>query len=123
MKYNLNNLYFAKCRHCIEDIIMSYYEDDKEILPRPDYVDYYTILLLKNGKYINIYDKYIRYENEFQITNKIEHYDEDLVLDLKPLKNFINIDKNKIKHNELLLVDRTIEKTLKLKPKYGYKNR
>ena len=49
MKYNINNLYFAKCRYCIMDIFMSYYKGGKEIMPRPDYVDYYTILLFMLG--------------------------------------------------------------------------
>ena len=46
MKYNINNLYFAKCRHCIMDIINVTDKEGHIISPHPDYVDYYTILSL-----------------------------------------------------------------------------
>ena len=121
MKYDINNLYFAKCRHCIMDIIMTYYEDDKEIIPRPDYVDYYTILLFKDGKYINIFDKESKYIDGLQITNKNEHYDEDIILKLYSLDNYLTCENQRISTKEAFFIESTIEKTKKLKREYGYK--
>ena len=57
----VSDLYFAKCRHCIMDIINSYSVDGKEIIPRPDYVDYYTIVKKTMIKHLQVYLIKIRY--------------------------------------------------------------
>ena len=121
MKYNTTDLYFAKCRHSIMDIVMTYQEDDKIISPRPDYVDYYTIILLKDNKYINIYDKHIRYRYQIELNVEDEAYDADLILEMHSIKDYIDDDYRKLNINECRLVQSTIEKTKKLTRKHGYK--
>lgn len=121
MKYNINYLYFAKCRHCIMDIIMSYKVDGREIKPRPDYVDYYTILLYKNGEYINIFDKYKVYKNGYLIDNNKEYYKGDLILEVSPISNYIGRNLDKLSFKECQIVEDTIVKTKSLKLEYGYK--
>ena len=121
MKYNINNLYFAKCRHCIMDIINVIDENGHIMSPHPDYVEYYTILLFKDNKYINIYNKGIRYKNISQVENNEEHYDEDLIIEICSLTDYINTGYKKISTKECELIDDTIQKTKSLKLKYGYK--
>ena len=121
MKYNINYLYFAKCRHCIMDIIMNYKEDEREIKPRPDYVDYYTILLYKSGKYINVFDKYRIYINKYLILNDKEYYKGDLILEVNPISNYIGRSIDKLSFKECQLIENTIVKTKSLKHEYGYK--
>lgn len=123
MKYNINNLYFAKCRHCMMDIFMSYYNNDKEIVPRPDYVDYYTILLFKNGKYINIFDKNKKYKDVSHVKNDQEYYLADLILEANPLSDYVSQKYKKITNKECELVESSIEKTKQLKLEFGYKKR
>ena len=123
MKYNINNLYFAKCRHCIMDIFMSYYEKGKAIVPRPDYVDYYTILLFKNGKYVDVFDKNKKYKDVSQVKNNQEYYVADLILEINPLLDYVSGKYKNINDKECELVETTIIKTKKLKLEFGYKNR
>lgn len=121
MKYNINNLYFAKCRHCIMDIINVTDNEGNIISPHPDYVDYYTILLLKDDRYISIYNKDLRYKNISQVDNKLEHYSEDLIIEICSLTDYINTRYKKISTKECELIDDTIQKIKSLKSKYGYK--
>ena len=121
MKYNINNLYFAKCRHCIMDIINVTDKEGHIISPHPDYVDYYTILSLKDDRYINIYNKGLRYKNISQVDNNVEHYGEDLIFEICSLTDYINTGYKKISTKECELIDDTIQKTKSLKLKYGYK--
>lgn len=123
MKYSINNLYFAKCRYCIMDIFMSYYKGGKEIMPRPDYVDYYTILLFKNGKYINIFDKNKKYKDVSQVKNGQEYYVADLILEVNPLSDYVSEKYKKISDKECELVESMIEKNKQLKLEFGYKKR
>ena len=119
--YNINNLYFAKCRHCIMDIINVIDENGHIMSPHPDYVEYYTILLFKDNKYINIYNKYIRYKNISQVENNEEHYDEDLIIEICSLTDYIDTEYMRISTKECELIHDTIQKTKSLKLKYGYK--
>jgi len=121
MKYNINNLYFAKCRHCIMDIINVTDDNGKVIVPHPDYVDYYTVLLLKDGEYTNIYNKNIKYKNISQVDNNQEHYIEDLIIEICSLTDYIDTEYKKISTKECELIDDTIQKTKSLRLEYGYK--
>ncbi len=121
MKYNINNLYFAKCRHCIMDIINVTDNEGHIMSPHPNYVDYYTILLLKDNRYINIYNKGLRYKNISQVDNNKEHYGEDLIIEICSLTDYINTGYKKISTKECELIDDTIQKTKSLKLEYGYK--
>ena len=121
MKYNINNLYFAKCRHCIMDIINVTDENGQIMSPHPDYVDYYTILLLKHNKYVNIYNKSIKYKDISQSDNDQEHYYEDLIIEMCSLTDYIDTKHKKVTTKECELIDDTIQKTKSLKLKYGYK--
>ena len=121
MKYNINNLYFAKCRHCIMDIINVTDDNGNVMTPHPNYIDYYTVLLLKDNKYLNIYNRSIRYKNISQVDNDQEHYNEDLIIETCSLTNFIDTEYMKISTKECELIDATIQKTKSLKSKYGYK--
>ena len=121
MKYNINNLYFAKCRHCIMDIINVIDENGHIMSPHPDYVEYYTILLFKDNKYINIYNKGIRYKNISQVENNEEHYDEDLIIEICSLTDYIDTEYMRISTKECKLIHDTIQKTKLLKSKCGYK--
>ena len=121
MKYNINSLYFAKCRHCIMDIINVTANEGHIMSPHPDYVDYYTILSLKDDRYINIYNKGLRYKNISQVDNNKEHYGEDLIIEICSLTDYINTGYKKISTKECELIDDTIQKTKSLKLEYGYK--
>jgi len=123
MGYNINNLYFAKCRRCIRDIVMSYYEDGKEIVPRPDYVDYYTILLFKNGQYVDVFDKNKKYIDWLLVDNEYEYYKADQILELYNLSDYIDTRHQKLNSKECELVVDTIQKTKMLKLEHGYKKR
>lgn len=121
MKYNINRLYFAKCKHWFMDIINVIDENGNIISPHPDYVEYYTILLLKDNKYINIYNKDLKYKNISQDNIDKENYNEDLILKICSLSNYTSIRHKKISTKECELIDDTIQKTKLLKIKYGYK--
>ena len=121
MKYNINSLYFAKCRHFIMDIINVMDENGQIISPHPDYVDYYTILLLKDNEYINVYNKSIKYKDLSQSYNNLDNYNEDLIIEIFNLTNYIDTEHKKISTKECELIDSTIQKTKSLKIKYGYK--
>lgn len=121
MKYNINNLYFAKCRHCIMDIINVTDEEGHIMSQHPDYVDYYTILLSRDSEYINIYNKSIRYKNISQVDNPEEHYGDDLIIEMFNLSEYIDTEYKKVSTKECELIDDTIQKTKALKLEYGYK--
>ena len=121
MKYDINDLYFAKCRHCIMDIVNVTDENGQIMSPHPDYVDYYTILLLRDNKYVNIYNKNIKYKFISQSNNNKEHYGEDLIIEIYNLRDFIDTKRNRVSTKECELIDSTIKKTKSLRAKYGYK--
>ena len=121
MKYYINNLYFAKCRHCIMDIVNVIDENGQIMSPHPDYVDYYTILLLRDNKYINIYNKYIKYIDISQVDNIQENYCEDLIIEMCSLTNYIDTERKRFSTKECELIDSTIQKIKSLKVRYGYK--
>lgn len=121
MKKNINNLYLGKIRHCIIDIIMEVILEEKSIKPRPDYIEYYTIIMKKEDEYIDIFNP----KNDLKLdinSNELEYYEEDLIIELEPFSNFLNI-KDKLSNNEINLVFNTIEKTRKLERKLGYVKR
>ena len=122
MKYNINNLYFAKCRHFIMDIVNVTDENGQIVSPHPYYVDYYTVLFLRDNKYINIYNKNINYQNISQVDNKQEHYGVDLIIEMCGLTEYIDTEYKKISTKECELIDDTIQKTKSLKRQYGYKH-
>jgi hypothetical protein len=103
------------------DIINVTDNNGNVITPHPDYIDYYTILLLKNERYINIFNKKRKYKNVSQVTNNQEHYGEDLILEVSCLLDYVDTEYSKISDRECELVESTIEKTKSLKLKYGYK--
>ena len=122
MKYNINNLYFAKCRHFIMDIVNVTDENGQIMSPHPDYVDYYTVLLLRDNKYVNIYNKSIKYKNISQLDNNQEQYGEDLIIEMCGLTEYIDTKHKKISDKECEMIDATIQKTRSLKLEYSYKN-
>ena len=119
MKYDIDNIYFAKCRHCVMDIVNVIDENGQVVFPHPDYVDYYTILILKNGKYVNIYNKDVNYKYISQVENDQEYYYDDLIIEMYPISNYVDAERMSIKDCEL--VDSTIQKTKSLNIEYGYK--
>lgn len=121
-KYSINDLYFAKCRHCIMDISNVVDENGNVLLPRPDFIDYYTVLLLKNHKYVNIYDVNAKYKDSNCVINDEENYGEDIILEIHSLLDYIDTSHKKISTKECELIDMTIQKTKSLKIKYGYRS-
>ena len=122
MKYNITDLYFAKCRHSIMDIVNVTDESGHIVTPHPDYLEYYTILLLKNNEYINIYNKNIKYKKISEVTDKESNCEADLIIEIYNLTKYINSEYKKISSKECELIGNTIQKTKSLKIKYGYKN-
>lgn len=120
MKYNVGNLYFAKCRHCIMDVF-NVMDENGIVSPHPDYVDYYTILLLKKGNYVDVFNKKVKYIDVSQVNNPEEYYDLGIILELYPLSEYVNIEKNRVSTNECLLMETNIKNEKSLKMKYGYK--
>jgi hypothetical protein len=121
MKYKLDSLFFAKCRHYVMDIINVTDDSGNIISPHPDYIDYYTILLLKNKKYVNIYNKGIRYKHPTMQKEEIT-YDKDIILETSSLLEYVDKKHKKISERECELVDEAIQKTKSYKIEYGYKN-
>ena len=122
MKYSINRLYFAKCRHFFMDIVNVTDESGHIITPHPDYIDYYTILLLRDSNYINIYNRGIKYKALSQIDNDKECYDKDLIIEVHSLTEYIDTEHKRVSHRECELIDSTVQKVRSLKPKYGYKS-
>lgn len=121
MKYNISDLYFAKCRECIMDIENVLDCNGTIKASHPDYIDYYTILLFKNKEYINIFNKHVKYKNASQIFNNQEYYDAHLILEMHTLSDYIETEYRKVSEKECNLIASTIEKTKTLKSEYGYK--
>lgn len=117
----VSDLYFAKCRHCIMDIINSYSVDGKEIIPRPDYVDYYTIVKKTNGEtFTSVFNKNKIFTKYIDNKNTEEHYSSDIIFSLIPLSDYIkNIDS--LSKRECLIVLDMIKKLNGYKTTYGYK--
>lgn len=116
-----DNLYFVKCRHCIMDIINSYSVDGKEIIPRPDYVDYYTIVKKNNDEtFTSVFNKNKKFTKYIDNKNTEEHYSSDIIFSLIPLSDYIkNIDS--LSKRECLIVLDIITKINGYKTTYGYK--
>ena len=104
------------------DIINVIDENEHLMFPHPDYIDYYTILLFKNNKYISIYNKNIIYKPISQVDKIEDYYDGDIVMKAYSLINYIDTEYKKISAKECQLISNTIKKTKGLKKKYGYKN-
>jgi len=122
MKEKTTNLYFAKCRKCIMDIVMNYYDNEKEITPRPDYIEYYTILLKKDeNQFVDLFDRSKKMMLINSVSNTIETYDFDLIMEYEPLSNYLEIEKANKKEAEITLS--VICKTKSLNLNYGYKDR
>ena len=122
MKYNVGNLYFAKCRHCIMDVF-NVMDENGIVSPHPDYVDYYTILLLKKGNYVDVINKRVKYIDVSQVDNPEEYYNYEIILEMQPLSELISIEKNKLSIKECQLMESNIKNEKCLKLKYGYKGR
>lgn len=105
------------------DIINVVDENGNLMVPHPDYFDYYTILLLKDGKYINVFDKDKQYKDASEVVNIEEYYDDDLIMEIHSLLDYLIIMNNgdKISERECELYTEAIENTKKLKLQYGYK--
>lgn len=123
MNFKKDYLYFAKCRKCIMDLVTDFYDENKIVRPRPDFVDYYAILYKKkDGSYININDSKMMLREIAEYDNVEETYDCDLILEIEPLTNYLNVERRRLNTNDCELVESTIVKTKKLKPIiYGYK--
>ncbi len=121
MKYKIDSLFFAKCRHYVMDIINVTDDSGNIISPHPDYMDYYTILLLKNNEYVNIYNKGISYKHP-SIQKEEITYDKDVILEISSLLEYVDEKHKKISKKECELVDETIQKTKSYKIEYGYKS-
>ncbi len=96
------------------DIINSYMEDGQVIEPRPDYVDYYTILYYHRGKFVNLYDVKRKYKEISQVTNPKANYDEDIILEISSLADYIREGQKRISRKECEFVENIITKTLSL---------
>ncbi len=96
-------------------------ENGQIMSPHPDYVDYYTILLLRDNKFVNIYNKSIKYKDISLSDNNQEHYGEDLIIEMRVLTDFIDTKHKRISTKECELIDSTIQRTKTLKCQYGYK--
>lgn len=123
MNYKKDYLYFAKCRKCIMDLVNDFYDENKIVRPRPDFVDYYAILYKrKDGSYINIDDTETILRKVTEYDNIEETYDCDLILEIEPLNNYLNVERKRLNTSDCELVESTIVKTKKLRPIiYGYK--
>lgn len=118
-----DNLYFVKCRHCIMDIINSYSVDGKEIIPRPDYVDYYTIVKKnKDGSFTDVFNKDNTLVRNIGLEgfNIEEYYYKNIIFSLEPLSKYIK-NYDSLSKREWLIVFDTITELFNLKPTYGYK--
>ena len=83
MNYKKDYLYFAKCRKCIMDLVNDFYDENKIVRPRPDFVDYYAILYKKkDGSYININDSETKLREVTDYDNVEETYYCDLILEI-----------------------------------------
>ena len=114
-KYDTSSLCFAKCRHCIMDIINSYSMDGNIIEPRPDYIDYYTILKRKYDTF-NENSTFIRYT---KCENLEENYNNDIVFYTIPLDEYIK-EHDKLSYKECLTALTFIKKIKGVKDEYGY---
>ena len=80
MNFKKDYLYFAKCRRCIMDLVTDFYDENKIVRPRPDFVDYYAILYKKkDGSYININDSETKLREVTDYDNVEETYDCDFI--------------------------------------------
>ena len=121
MKYNIRDLYFAKCRHCVRDIINAYYVGGEEIIPSPDYVDYYTIIYYHKGKFINLYDFNCLYKDIKQVSNPEKNYPEDIILEKASLVDYVREGQKRISRQDCKFVENIISKTLTLNDLSSYK--
>ena len=105
------------------DLVNDFYDENKIVRPRPDFVDYYAILYKrKDGSYINIDDTETILRKVTEYDNIEETYDCDLILEIEPLNNYLNVERKRLNTSDCELVESTIVKTKKLRPIiYGYK--
>ena len=119
MKYNIHNLFFAKCRWPIMDMMNIEGPDGGFI--HPDYMDYYTIIFFKNNEYINIFNKKEKYKHVSEVEDSEKYHPFHLILEMHPLLNYVDTDYKKFSDRECDIILGTMEKTKKLELKYGYK--
>lgn len=121
MKEPIKNLYFAKCRHCIMDIINNYYENNEPVLPRPDYVDYYTIIKKdKNSKWVDLFNKTTKLVQGDSLSDNKTYYGEDIILSMEPLNNYLK-DFVSLNKRECLIALELIQKISNFSTEYGYR--
>ena len=121
LKEKIDNLYLAKCRHCIMDTIYSYEEEGKLIEPRPDYVDYYAILKKKaDGSFVNMVNKYSTFINASECKNLKEHYSNDIIFSVVPLSDYI-ISFDSLSKRDCIIVLNVLRKMNGFHNTYGYK--
>lgn len=119
----IDSLYIAKCRRCIMDFIFKYYVDGKEIVPRPDYVDYYTIVKKKEDSFIDVFNKHntlVKIIN-LESSNIEEYYYKNIIFSLEPLSNYIK-NYDSLSKRECLLALDMITEMYNLNTTYGYKH-
>ena len=115
------NLYLAKCRHCIMDIINVTDEENHIMSPHPDYVHYYTILLKnEDGSFIDIMNKDVALIHSLDCERPEENYDSNIIFDYEPLSNYLK-DYDKLSYRECLIALEVIKQTKGLKDTFGYK--
>lgn len=126
MKKEIDNLYFAKCRMYIMDYITNYYQDKVLVTPRPDYVDYYTILYKRSdGNFVGVGDNKNNICISFEQVANLEHYNRNrIILEIEPLANYLLNKYDKFSNKECQLIQDTIIKTKKLDCfSYGYRKK
>lgn len=124
MKNNINNLYLAKCRRYLSDLYTFYFENGVSVVPVPDYVDYYTILLIKDNKITSIFEKDRQFKYLEESDDVSKYYSltsPSLIIEIEPLINYIETyNDTKLTNKEIDLIYKTIHKTKQLKNNYGY---
>ena len=121
IKYDTSTLYLAKCRHCIMDIVNTYSTDGEDIIPRPDYINYYTIIIKKDDKYINVFHPSIPLIQSKNCKNLEENYGSDIIFTLQPLSQYIK-EYDKLNYRECLISLEIISRIYNLNDSYGYKH-
>lgn len=121
-KFNVEDLYLGKCRYCIMDIINSLCFDGEIINPRPDYIDYYTILLKNSDNtFTDIFSMDTSLIQSTDCKNLEENYDSNIILDYEPLSLYVK-EYDRLNYRECLLTLDIIKKMKNLKDTFGYKN-
>lgn len=119
MKENIKDLYFVECRHYVNDLINSVSFDDKEIVPRPDFIDYYTIVKKNDNNFTEIFCKRNKLIIEDDINSIQKYHDLDVIISLLPLSDYIKrYDFLSVK--DCLLILEAFKGTFRVNDSYGY---